>query len=186
MFVQTNTRLEYNSANSFSYHPVATVLIGGATTVPSLITGSIPLTLGGTVDHGGKISCLDCHNNNQNPNNGAAGTGSSGPHGSANSRLLERNYNTIDSTTESATQYAICYKCHDRNNILNNDSVAGYESFQRYNFHVTGAGAGAGARGQANLSTPCDYDRSAGTVCGPCLAGGPGGSNSSGATCPAI
>ena len=150
-FVQTNTRLEHNSGNSMSYHPVASP-IGNSTTVPSLITGSIPLTLGGTVEHGGTISCTDCHNNDQNPNNGAGGTGPSGPHGSANARLLERNYSTIDETTESATQYAMCYKCHDRDSLLNNDLIAGYESFPRHDFHITGTGAAP----TRNMSTPCN------------------------------
>ena len=150
--VQTNTRLEFNSGNSTSYHPVATPISGAASTVPSLITGSVPLTLGGTVEHGGTISCLDCHNNDENPNNGAGGTGPGGPHGSANSPILERNYTTADGTVESTAAYAMCYKCHDQAVILNNDNNWNVNTFNRHNFHITGAGASFGS----NLDTPCN------------------------------
>lgn len=137
MFVQTNTRQEFDTTNSTSHHPVASV--GKNTFVPSLIA---PLTTSSLV------SCLDCHNNDQNPN--AGGTGPSGPHGSVNSPILERNYTTIDGTVESATAYAMCYKCHDRNTA--GAGILADASFLRHNFHVTGSGARPGA----NLSTPCN------------------------------
>lgn len=129
---QTNTRVEFNTANP-SYHPV--VGIGKNSFVPSLI---LPLTTSSL------ISCLDCHNNDSNPNNN--GTGPSGPHGSIEDALLERQYVTIDETTESTSVYAMCYKCHDRTSILSD------ESFIRHDFHITGAGASRGS----NLSTPCN------------------------------
>ena len=152
-FVQTNTREEYNSTDSQSYHPVATPISGAASSVPSLINdGTVALTLGGTLTNGGTISCMDCHNNDENPNNGVGGIGPSGPHGSINSPILERNYTTLDGTTATTNAYAMCYKCHDKSKILGNDSQGGYQSFQRHNFHITGTGARRGA----NLSTPCN------------------------------
>jgi len=129
---QTNVRLEFDTANP-SYHPVAGP--GKNSNVPSLIA---PLTTNST------ISCLDCHNNDSGP--GANGSGPNGPHGSTYEPILERQYLTQDPTTESAAAYALCYKCHDRNSILGNDS------FSRHNFHITGAGA----RPFYGLRTPCN------------------------------
>jgi predicted CXXCH cytochrome family protein len=129
---QTNTRLEFDTANP-SYHPVAGP--GKNPNVPSLIS---PLTTSST------ITCLDCHNNNSG--SGADGAGPDGPHGSIYEPILERQYLTQDPTIESASAYALCYKCHDRNSILGNDS------FSRHNFHITGAGA----RPFAGLRTPCN------------------------------
>ena len=129
---QTNVRLEFDTSNP-SYHPVAGV--GKNSFVPSLIA---PLTTSST------ISCLDCHNNNNGP--GAGGNGPNGPHGSTNESLLERTFITTDPNPESASSYALCYKCHDRNSILGNDS------FPRHNFHITGSGS----RPVRNLSTPCN------------------------------
>ena len=101
---QTNTRLEFDTLNP-SYHPVAGP--GKNTNVPSLLA---PWTISSTV------KCSDCHNNNAGP--GAGGTGPNGPHGSIYAPLLERNYVTTDRTPESATNYALCYKCHNRNMFL--------------------------------------------------------------------
>lgn len=103
--VQTNTRLEFDTANP-SYHPVAGP--GKSTSVPSLMA---PWTTSSV------IKCSDCHNNNAGP--GAGGTGPNGPHGSTYDPLLERRYMTTDYTTESASNYALCYKCHSRNILLN-------------------------------------------------------------------
>lgn len=106
--VQTNTRLEFNTANP-SFHPVAGP--GKSTSVPDLIA---PWTTASV------IKCSDCHNNNTGP--GAGGSGPKGPHGSSYAPLLERQYLTADYTTESASAYALCYKCHDRNKLLNSST----------------------------------------------------------------
>jgi len=108
---QTNTRLEFNTANP-SFHPVAGP--GANPNVPSLIT---PLTTSST------IGCTDCHNNNSGPN---------GPHGSIYAPILERQYVTIDNTSESSSNYALCYKCHSRSVVLSN------QSFPLHNKHVSG------------------------------------------------
>lgn len=101
---QTNTRLEFDTANP-SFHPVAGP--GKNSNVPSLLS---PWTISSTV------KCSDCHNNSSGP--GAGGTGPKGPHGAIWSPLLERRYETTDNTAESAANYALCYKCHDRNAII--------------------------------------------------------------------
>lgn len=107
-FVQTNTRFEFSSSSA-SYHPVET--IGSNPDVPSLISPYTESSL---------IYCTDCHNNNQGPN--AGGAGPNGPHGSVYAPLLERRLRLTDEGNESPANYALCYKCHDRSSILNDES----------------------------------------------------------------
>jgi predicted CXXCH cytochrome family protein len=97
---QTNTRLEFNPANA-SYHPV--VATGKQATSPSLIAPWTTSSL---------MYCTDCHNSDTGPKNG--GTGANGPHGSLYVPLLERNLLLTDNSAESAANYALCYKCHNR------------------------------------------------------------------------
>jgi predicted CXXCH cytochrome family protein len=110
---QLNTRLEFAPANP-SYHPVEG--IGKNPNVPSLLP---PYTTSSV------IFCTDCHNNDNT-------LGPQGPHGSNYKYLLEKNYTTLDNTTESSYNYAMCYKCHDRNSILND------ESFKGHRVHIIG------------------------------------------------
>ena len=107
-FPQINTRREFDLGNP-SYHPLAGV--GRNPNVPSL---SPPYTVNSI------ISCADCHASDDSP--AAGGAGSSGPHGSRNRFLLERNYTVADNTTETSHEYALCYKCHDRNILLGDAS----------------------------------------------------------------
>ncbi|MBI3885733.1 MAG: hypothetical protein HY302_08415 [Opitutae bacterium] len=116
--VQTNSRLDFQSANA-SYHPV--LATGKNPNGPSLIA---PWTTAS------RMYCTDCHNNNQGP--GAGGTGPKGPHGSAYVPLLERRMELTDNQTESAAIYALCYKCHSRTSILAN------QSFPFHNLHAVG------------------------------------------------
>ena len=116
---QTNTRLEFNASNP-SFHPVGSP--GRSTSVPSLIA---PYTTAST------ITCGSCHNNNTGP--GAGGTGPNGPHGSTFTPLLERQYVVADNSSESAANYALCYKCHSRTSIL--ADAAG--SFREHNKHIS-------------------------------------------------
>ena len=105
-----NLRLKFGPANA-SYHPVVLSSPSSDTVSldPSLATGSL-------------IRCTDCHNNDSGPR--AGGSGPDGPHGSIYDFLLERNYNVRDDTPESAFEYALCYKCHQRTSILSNESFA--------------------------------------------------------------
>jgi predicted CXXCH cytochrome family protein len=109
---QINTRLMFDLANP-SYHPVKG--IGNNPNVPSLMP---PYSETST------IYCTDCHNNDASTASG--GPGPDGPHGSIYPSLLERNYTTLDNTIESPFEYALCYKCHDRDNILSDYSFGSH------------------------------------------------------------
>jgi hypothetical protein len=113
-FINTNTRLEFSSANQ-SFHPV--VAMGkNLNSVPSLIA---PWTVNSL------MYCTDCHNSDSGPK--AGGSGANGPHGSIYRPLLERNLNTADFQMESAAAYALCYKCHSRSVVLSNSSFPFHE-----------------------------------------------------------
>jgi len=82
-----------------SFHPVhAPTVETSPSVIPSLA--------------GREINCTDCHGN---ANEG----GPRGPHGSAVPYLLRANYITTDGSNESPTVYAMCYRCHDRDRLLN-------------------------------------------------------------------
>ncbi len=100
-----------------SFHPVETV--GKNSHVPSF---KEPYSISSL------INCTDCHNNSDL-------SGPKGPHGSDYKFILERNYNTQDFVPESESQYALCYKCHNRDSILND------ESFPFHNEHIVGESA---------------------------------------------
>jgi formate-dependent nitrite reductase cytochrome c552 subunit len=119
---QGNTRLEFSTSNP-SFHPVAGP--GKNTTVPSLLP---PWTIAST------MKCSDCHNNNTGP--GAGGTGPAGPHGSIYPTLLERQYITTDRTPESAANYALCYKCHNRTVFTTTTSGAPFGRDDGHRKHV--------------------------------------------------
>jgi predicted CXXCH cytochrome family protein len=109
---------------------------------PSLRTNMLQLdgrTLGRSM--GVRILCTDCHNSDDNREFG--GSGPSGPHGSVFAHILERQYqfsqapapgkpitNLFPNPNLSAQggpaggPYALCAKCHDLNQILNNNSFS--------------------------------------------------------------
>ncbi len=113
---ENNFRRKFSSSNA-SYHPVAAV--GKNPDGPSLI---VPYTTSSI------IYCTDCHNSDSGPN--AGGIGPNGPHGSIWSPILERQLITTDYTTESSQAYALCYKCHNRNSILSD------QSFNEHRMHI--------------------------------------------------
>lgn len=113
---QTNTRLEFQTSNP-SFHPVV-----GPRRNRDVVSLMPPLKVGSI------ISCIDCHNSDNARS--AGGSGANGVHGSLFDPLLVRNYDTEDFTTESAQAYALCYGCHRRESILNN------ESFPFHNLHI--------------------------------------------------
>jgi predicted CXXCH cytochrome family protein len=112
---QNNIRLEIQPGNP-SFHPIAGP--GRNQDVPSLIS---PLTTQSIMD------CVDCHNSSAV---GGLDSEPSGPHGSSIEPILALNYETTDNTPESPSAYALCYSCHSRNSILND------ESFQGHDLHI--------------------------------------------------
>jgi len=102
---QTNTRLEFNPSN-LSFHPV--IAPGVNHNVPSLKPSMTVADM---------IYCTDCHNR-------SSGSGTKGPHGSDYPPLLAYRYETADYTEESEFAYELCYKCHNRNSILNDESFS--------------------------------------------------------------
>jgi len=111
---QTNKAELFKESNP-SYHPV--IAPGKNTDVPSLI---YPLMVSS------RIKCTDCHNNNDPQ-------GPKGPHGSAYRYILSKNFEDNDGS-EGQFQYELCYSCHKRESILNN------ESFQFHNLHISTVG----------------------------------------------
>ena len=103
------------SLTSFSYHPVEGQ--GKNINVPSLLEPYKPTSI---------IYCTDCHGSDDQ----SGTTALSGPHGSIYRPLLVREYSTRDLTVESSQAYALCYGCHNRASILNN------ESFSEHRKHI--------------------------------------------------
>ena len=119
---QFDMRLMFDPANP-SFHPIEAA--GRNTSIPSLIA---PWTTTSV------MYCTDCHNNDQGPKAPTPGTGPNGPHGSSYKHLLVARYDMdLGVQPESATAYALCYKCHDRTSILGN------QSFKEHDVHVRGA-----------------------------------------------
>jgi hypothetical protein len=73
------------------------------------------------------MDCIDCHNSSA----AASGGGPEGPHGSSIEPILARRYVTTDGTPESAANYALCYSCHSRDSILNDESFKGHSRHVR-------------------------------------------------------
>ncbi|MDQ7787210.1 MAG: cytochrome c3 family protein [Thermodesulfovibrionales bacterium] len=112
---QMNKASLFNPSNP-SYHPI--VAQGKNNNVPSL---QMPFT------ETSIIKCTDCHNNDDI-------SGPKGPHGSSHMHLLKKNFNSDDSA-EGLYQYELCYSCHMRTSILNN------ESFPYHKLHLTVVGS---------------------------------------------
>lgn len=99
-----NIRLKIDPSNP-SYHPVAAP--GKNTTIvglrPSYTSSSM-------------IYCIDCHNNDAWT---SAGLYPRGPHGSFYEPILERQFQAGDPVSgDPASNYAMCFKCHDQNTLL--------------------------------------------------------------------
>ena len=109
---QNNVRLEFDPANP-SHHAVNSA--GVNPDVPSLIA---PIT------ESSIIYCTDCHGSN--------GSGSpEGPHGSIFPGQLKYQYLTADFTVESVSAYELCYTCHSRTSIMNDESFGSHEEHIR-------------------------------------------------------
>ncbi len=117
MFDTTNIRVAINPVNA-SFHAVAAR--GKSNWVPSLQPPFTPAS---------RLYCTACHNSNSSAR--AGGSGPNGPHGSAHEYILERRYETADHTPWSVGNYALCFKCHNPN-ILLNDQVSGFEKHAKH------------------------------------------------------
>lgn len=85
--------------NNRSYHPVQAPAAGSSpSVVPSLA--------------GREINCTDCHGNSDP-------SGPRGPHGSSVRYLLRAEYSTVDGGAESSGTYSLCYRCHERDKVIN-------------------------------------------------------------------
>ena len=123
------------AATSTSSHPV-THTRSSSLPQPSLL--STMLDLNGGTTHGramgNQVFCTDCHNSDDNREFG--GIGPSGPHGSVNKHILERDYEFSQAPAPGQLitnlypnpdlsikgPYAMCGKCHDLNNVVSNAS----------------------------------------------------------------
>jgi len=115
-FLQNDKRLQFDVGNP-SYHPIEG--IGRNGNVPSLIPPLDELSL---------IYCTDCHASDAGP--GTGGSDPAGPHGSFYPHILERKYSTLDNQKYDSTLYALCFKCHSEQNILND------RSFKEHQKHI--------------------------------------------------
>ncbi len=113
---ENNVRKEFDPSNA-SFHPVAAQ--GKNANVPSL---------DGAYNTSSWLYCTDCHSSNTGTK--AGGKGANGPHGSAFEPILERRMEFRNDFSENAATYALCYKCHNR------DSILGDQSFPEHNLHV--------------------------------------------------
>jgi len=97
---ELDTRLDFDPLNP-SFHPV--VAIGKGTNVPSLRTQFSTSSM---------IYCTDCHNNDDTLQ-------AKGPHGSNNKHILVDRYEVdIYPLDYSEANYALCFRCHDQNVLL--------------------------------------------------------------------
>ncbi len=101
----SNVRLQFDPINP-SYHPV--VERGQNPSIPSIPSVYEPALTVSAI-----IACTQCHNDDE---------GTKGPHGSSFAPILRERYETADNTVESYENYALCYRCHNRTSILNDDS----------------------------------------------------------------
>lgn len=120
-----NVRLKISPSNP-SHHPVAST--GRKRTVAGFEPGYSTTSV---------LYCTDCHNNDEWT---STGTKPRGGHGSRYAPILERNYETIDPAPESFQSYAMCYKCHNRDFLINDRA----RTFL-HNKHVVGQQASCAA-----------------------------------------
>lgn len=116
----TDKAAEFRTSNR-SYHPVEAE--GKNPRVISLVYPYAPTKV--QSQDISQISCGDCHGSDDI-------SGPDGPHGSEFRGLLRRNYQQNDGWPENDFAYDLCYGCHDRRSILNN------ESFPYHSNHIVG------------------------------------------------
>ncbi len=127
----TDKRRAFDPSNP-SYHPV--IAMGKNLNIPS-----IPSNLEPSMSPSALMYCTTCHSDDEG--------GSNGPHGSSYAPILKERYETADNTPESLESYALCYRCHDRSNILASTS------FRTRTMRTTPSGGGHG--GHITAGSPC-------------------------------
>lgn len=105
----TNTRLDFSSSNP-SFHPVIESRLG--IDAPSLNPASIYRQ---DINAASQIYCTDCHGDDSVDFMGAD---TRGPHGSNFAPILRERYETTQGTTEDFASYALCYRCHNRQSLI--------------------------------------------------------------------
>jgi len=119
-----------------SFHPV--IGRGLNSYMPSLPSQDEPALNANSI-----IFCTSCHDSDRSTKVG--GPGPNGPHGSLYSPILRQRYEMNIGTPENFPSYALCYRCHDRDNILSDAS-----------FRKSTSGAGGHSRHLvAGGGTPC-------------------------------
>jgi predicted CXXCH cytochrome family protein len=109
---ERNKRLKFSSTN-LSYHPV--ISIGKNTNVPSLNPPSLDAPdYVRDLKESSQIYCFDCHSDDNEL--------SKGPHGSQFRPILMRRYETEIQSGQPSQNYALCFRCHNVNSILSDQS----------------------------------------------------------------
>ncbi|NJC88749.1 MAG: cytochrome C [Desulfuromonas sp.] len=122
----TNKHAEFKTTNP-SFHPVE-----GEGKSSFVISLKEPYVVAkGNPNEISEISCRDCHGSDDPAS-------PKGPHGSNIEGLLVLDYQKDDALPESSLAYALCYKCHERNSILAD------ESFPYHSLHIVGRTTGQG------------------------------------------
>ena len=143
----TNTRKAFDPTNP-SYHPV--INMGKNLNIPSIPSEFEPGMSPSVV-----IYCTTCHSDDEG--------GSRGPHGSSFAPILRERYLTIDNTPESYDNYALCYRCHNRQSILSDQSFRGSM--------IRKTPSGGGHSGHLAAGAPCSLCHDAHGVSDAAVAG---------------
>jgi predicted CXXCH cytochrome family protein len=132
-----NISLDFIPSNA-SFHPVETY--GKNSFVPSLIRGFTSSSL---------IKCSDCHGNDDP-------SGPKGPHGSVFAPILQSRYER-NPGPESPSTYALCYQCHNRTSILNDESFKAHKVHIVFN-QISCAQCHGNSHGSSLYSNLIDFD----------------------------
>lgn len=119
---ETNERLRFDPANP-SFHPVAA--IGKNSNVPSLRPGYSESSM---------VYCTDCHGSDSSIK--AGGTGADGPHGSIYPHILIARYEQDSYLSYNASNYSLCFRCHDPNALFSSISTFGGGMRNGHQTHV--------------------------------------------------
>jgi predicted CXXCH cytochrome family protein len=132
-----NISLDFLASNA-SFHPVETY--GKNRAVPSLTRGYSTSSI---------IQCSDCHGNDDS-------SGPKGPHGSVFAPILQDRYER-NPGPESPSRYALCYQCHNRTSIQNDESFQAHKAHIVFN-QISCAQCHSNSHGSSIYSNLIDFD----------------------------